>query len=142
VTQRVYLGGVCGTEGSYNIVFPDFLGCVSAGETMVDVVAMGREALQFHIDAMIEDGERIADPTPVDFKRLAHEFSDPDEPEDGSAPWVAVVAIEVEVPTFPGTVPVPLDTPLVQAVDQVTSDRRQFIMDATRRELERLKKSA
>jgi predicted RNase H-like HicB family nuclease len=142
VTQRVYLGGVCGTEGSYNIVFPDFLGCVSAGEAMVDVVAMGREALQFHIDGMSEDGEQIPDPTPVDFQRLDREFSDPDEPDDGSAPWVAVVAIEVDVPAFPGTVPVPLDTPLIQAVDRVTSNRRQFIMDATRRELERLKRSA
>jgi predicted RNase H-like HicB family nuclease len=141
MTQRIYLGGVCGTEGHYGIVFPDFLGCVSAGETLVDVVAMGREALQFHIDSMVEDGDALPDPTEVDFARLQAEFSDPEDPDDVE-PWVAVVAIEVIVPTFPDTVPVLIDTRLVQQVDEAVPDRRRFIMDATRRELDRLKKSA
>src|SRR3954447_5268488 len=116
MTQRIYLGGVCGMEGRYGIVFPDFPGCVSAGETLVDVVAMGREALQFHIDSMVEDGDAIPDPTEVDFARLQSEFSDPEDPEDVE-PWVAVVAIEVIVPAFPDTVPVLIDTRLVQQVD-------------------------
>ena len=141
MTQRIYLGGVCGTEGSYGIVFPDFPGCVSAGETLVDVVAMGREALQFHIDSMVEDGDAIPDPTQVDFARLQAEFSDPEDPDDVE-PWVAVVGLEVIVPAFPDTVPVLIDTRLVQQVDEAVSNRRQFIMDATRHELDRLKKSA
>jgi predicted RNase H-like HicB family nuclease len=141
MTQRIYLGGVCGAEGGYGIVFPDFPGCVSAGETLVDVVAMGREALQFHIDSMVEDGDAIPDPTEVDFARLQAEFSDPEDPDDVE-PWVAVVAVDAVVPAFPDTVPVLIDTGLVQQVDQAVSNRRQFIMDATRRELERLSKTA
>lgn len=141
MTQRVYLGGICGTDGKYGIVFPDFLGCVSAGDTLVDVVAMGKEALQFHVDGMASDGEFIPSPTSVNFARLQAEFSEPDDPND-TEPWVAVVGIEVIVPTFPNTIEVPLDTLLVQEVDRVVPNRRQFIMEATRRELERLKKSA
>jgi predicted RNase H-like HicB family nuclease len=141
VAQRVYLGGVSGTPGNYGIVFPDFLGCVSVGESMVDVAAMGKEALQLHVDGMVEDGDLIPVPTSVDFNRLDAEFSDPSDPADVE-PWVAVIGIEVNVPTFPQTVPVALDTALVQEIDRAVPNRRQFIMDATRRELERLKKSA
>lgn len=141
MTQRIYLGGVSGTAGKYGIVFPDFLGCVSMGETLVDVVAMGKEALQFHVDGMVEDGDAIPEPTSVDFIRLQAEFSDADDPEDVE-PWVAVVGIEVVVPAAPNTIPVPIDTHLVQEVDRAVPNRRQFIMEATRRELDRLKKSA
>ncbi|MBA3897812.1 MAG: type II toxin-antitoxin system HicB family antitoxin [Sphingomonadaceae bacterium] len=141
MAKRIYLGGVSGHPGSYGIVFPDFLGCVSVGESLTEVAAMGREALQSHVNGMVEDGDTIPEPSPVDFVRLDAEFADPEDLDDVE-PWVAVIAIEVEVPTFPLTVPVPLDTSLVQAVDRAVPDRRQFIMDATRRELERLKKSA
>ena len=141
MTQRIYLGGVCGTEGKYGIVFPDFLGCVSMGETLMEVVAMGKEALQSHVDLMAQDGDVIPEPTSVDFTKLQAEFSDPDDPDDVE-PWVAVVGIEIIVPTFPNTVEVPLDTELVQEIDRIVPNRRQFIMEATRRELDRLKKSA
>ena len=102
---------------------------------------MGRNALQLHVDGMVEDGDLVPEPTSVDFNRLNTEFSDPGDPADVE-PWVAVIAIEVEMPTFPQTVPVPLDTALVQEIDRIVPNRRQFIMDATRRELDRLKKSA
>jgi predicted RNase H-like HicB family nuclease len=141
VARKVYLGGVSGHEGNYGIVFPDFLGCVSVGETMTHVAAMGREALQLHVNSMAEDGDDIPDPSNVDFERLEAEFADPNDPND-IEPWVAVIAIEVEVPTFPQTVAVPLDTSLVREIDSISANRRQFIMDATRRELERLKKTA
>lgn len=147
MTQRVYLAGVCGREGNYGIVFPDFLGCVSAGETMIDVVAMGKEALQFHIDAMVEDGDPIPDPTPVDFARLQAEFSDANDPDDNE-PWVAVAGIEIKMPAYPDTIAVPVKADIVREIaelveknlDQLNS--RQFIEDAARRELERRKKSA
>lgn len=141
MARKLFLGGVSGHSGSYGIVFPDFLGCVSVGETLADVAAMGREALQLHVDSMVEDGDIIPEPTSVDFKRLDAEFADPNDPDDVE-PWVAVIGIEVEVPTFPQTVPVLLDTTLIQEIDRAVPNRRQFIMDATRRELERLKKSA
>jgi predicted RNase H-like HicB family nuclease len=147
MTQRIYLGGVCGRDGSYGIVFPDFPGCVSAGETLMDVLAMGKEALQFHIEAMVEDGDPIADPTPVDFSRLQSEFSDPDDPADDET-WVAVVGIEVTLPTFPDTISVPVKADIVREIAQLVQDNvghlssRHFIEDAARRELERLKKPA
>jgi len=48
---------------SYGICFPDFPGCISAGETFEDVMAMGKEALGFHVEAMRDHGYDIPAPS-------------------------------------------------------------------------------
>jgi predicted RNase H-like HicB family nuclease len=45
-----------------SVWFPDFPGCVSAGSTPIEALINAREALQFHIDGMIEDGAPIPEP--------------------------------------------------------------------------------
>ena len=49
----------------YGVSFPDFPGCVTAGSTLDEAYAMAKEALQFHIDGLVEDGEKF--PSPFDF---------------------------------------------------------------------------
>ena len=49
----------------YGISFPDFPGCVSAGETEEESLISGREALQLCIDTMFEMGEKIPAPGSV-----------------------------------------------------------------------------
>jgi predicted RNase H-like HicB family nuclease len=141
MTQRVYYGTVCEGGGTYGIVFLDFLGCISAGDTMEEVIAMGHEALQLHIDGMIEDGDPVPAPTAVTIERTKADLDDPNDPVDDEQ-WVAVVPILVNVADALETAPIPIDTNLLREVAQITPDRRQFIMDATRRELARLKKTA
>ena len=46
-------------EASFGISFPDFPGCISIGESRDDVIHRGAEALAFHVDGMVEDGEPI-----------------------------------------------------------------------------------
>jgi predicted RNase H-like HicB family nuclease len=134
MAKRHYLGVIeRGTLG-YGIYFPDFPGCISGGDTLDHVVAMGMEALQFHIDGMVEDGDLIPEPGDVDL--------DAERAEVPEADLHGLAAIPVTVPTFPQTVEVPIDTALVQEIDRSFPNRRQFIMDATRRELARLQKSA
>ena len=134
MAKRVYFGVIeAGGEG-YGIYFPDFPGCVSAGDTLEELAAMGAEALEFHIDAMTEDGERIPEPKTPDLARERVEVPEAD--------LRGLLAIEVTVPDFPQTVAVPIDTALVQEVDRLAPNRREFIMEATRRELDRLKKTA
>ena len=45
-------------DSDYGIGFPDFA-CVSAGSTFEEVMRMGREALAFHIEGMLEAGEDV-----------------------------------------------------------------------------------
>jgi predicted RNase H-like HicB family nuclease len=134
VAKRVYFGVIEAGSGGYSIFFPDFPGCVSAGDSLEELARMGAEALQFHVDAMVEDGELIPEPGVPNLEA--------ERVEVPGADLRGLLAIEVDVPIFPRTVAVPLDTELVQAVDRLASSRHQFIADATRRELERRKRSA
>ena len=46
-------------SGSWGIFFPDFPGCVSAGDSSDEAMALGAEALAFHVEGMQEDGDVI-----------------------------------------------------------------------------------
>ena len=47
----------------FGVDFPDFPGCVTAGSTVEEAARMAQEALSFHIEGMIEDGEVIPEPS-------------------------------------------------------------------------------
>lgn len=53
-------------ESGYGVSFPDFPGVVTAGETLDEARAMAEEALAFHVDGMIEDGDAIPEPSSLE----------------------------------------------------------------------------
>ncbi len=53
-------------ESDYGVSFPDFPGVVTAGETLDEARAMAEEALAFHVDGMIEDGDAIPEPSSLE----------------------------------------------------------------------------
>ena len=61
-----YIGLVEEDENGFGISFPDFPGCISAGDTFEEVMAMGKEALGFHVECMMEDGLEIAPPSSIE----------------------------------------------------------------------------
>ena len=46
-------------DSDYGVDFPDFPGCITAGSTLDEAHKRAPEALQFHIEGMIEDGDPI-----------------------------------------------------------------------------------
>ena len=50
-------------ETSYGAYVPDLPGCVAVGETQEEVEALIREAIQFHIEGLREEGLPIPEPT-------------------------------------------------------------------------------
>jgi predicted RNase H-like HicB family nuclease len=50
-----------GNEG-WGAHVPDLPGCVAAGESREEVLALIREAIQFHIDGLRENGDPIPEP--------------------------------------------------------------------------------
>jgi predicted RNase H-like HicB family nuclease len=50
---------------SYSAHVPDLPGCVSVGKTEVEVETLIREAIDFHMRGMIEDGLPIPEPTSI-----------------------------------------------------------------------------
>lgn len=52
-------------NSAFGVSFPDFPGCVTAGDTLDDAARMATEALTGHIETMREFGETIPAPTPL-----------------------------------------------------------------------------
>ncbi len=54
-------------EGNYSAYVPDLPGCVATGATVEEAEKSIREAIEFHLDGMREDGTPIPPPTsPLD----------------------------------------------------------------------------
>src|SRR5580692_999712 len=53
-------------DSDYGVSFPDFPGLATAGRTLDEARAMAEEALVFHIEGMIKDGEAIPEPSSLD----------------------------------------------------------------------------
>lgn len=52
-------------ENNYSAYVPDLPGCVSVGDTVEECRRNIREAIEFHLEGMREDGEAIPEPTTV-----------------------------------------------------------------------------
>ena len=50
------------TETGFSAFSPDLPGCVATGRTREEVEHVMREAIEFHLDGMREDGDRIPAP--------------------------------------------------------------------------------
>ena len=112
--------------GGFGVVFPDLPGCVTQGATLEDAHANAMEALELHLAGMVEDGERLPEPSP-----LAAVKGDPES---------RVVTVMLVPATLPGRtrrINVTLDTALISRIDAVSSNRSAFLEDAARAELQR-----
>ena len=55
------------SKNNYSAYSPDVLGCVTTGKTVDETLKMMKEALEFHLEAMIADGEEIPPPKGLNF---------------------------------------------------------------------------
>jgi predicted RNase H-like HicB family nuclease len=53
-------------DSDFGVDFPDFPGCITAGSTLEETRLMAQEALEAHIELMVELGQMIPDPSPLD----------------------------------------------------------------------------
>ena len=53
-------------KSDYSIDFPDFPGCVTAGKSLDEARRLAFEALAFHVEGMVEDGETIPGASTLD----------------------------------------------------------------------------
>ena len=72
---------------AWGVAVPDVPGCFSAGDTMEEAMENARQAIEQHVEVLIEDGVQVPMP-----RTLAHWQADPEY-----AGWVwAVVDVPVE----------------------------------------------
>jgi len=103
----------------YGISFPDFPGCISAGETFEEVMAMGKEVLGFHVEGMIEDGEDIPAPSSFDVIK-----TDKDAwwMEDLSEATIVRIPLIVNIDP-PKRVNLSINSSLLNAIDQAAKEQ-------------------
>ena len=54
-----------GEGDSFSAYAPELPGCIAAGNSVAEVEALMREAIEFHLDMMRERGDEIPPPTTV-----------------------------------------------------------------------------
>ena len=54
------------TDTDYGVDFPDLPGCTTTGSTLDEAKEMAAEAIAFHIEGLIEDGEGIPAPSSLE----------------------------------------------------------------------------
>ena len=89
-------------KSDYGVSFPDLPGVISAGSTLDEARDMATEALAFHIEGLVEDGEAIPEPSSLE-EVMANK-----ENQDGvavliPAPTAAAKSVRVNV-TLPSDV--------------------------------------
>ena len=111
-------------DSDYGISFPDFLGCVSAGDTVEDALRMGTEALNIHIAGMVEDGDYIPEPTHIEDIKVEDDIN-----------AVCVTLMPVYLPGKARRINITLDENLIEQIDAVASNRSAFLAEAARARL-------
>ena len=121
-------------EPGFGISFPDFPGCISNGETVDDALRRGAEALAFHVEGMLADGESIPPP------RSLHDVK-ADENLTGwlNGATIAFVPLILDKGS-PRRINVSLDFGLLRAIDDEAKrrgmTRSAFLSSAARKEIE------
>jgi len=113
-------------ESDFGVSFPDFPGCVSAGETLEESLMGAQEALSGHVALMIADGDALPKPTPLEEVAAEKESS-----------TVAITLVPVVLPGRARRVNVTLDEALLEEIDQISNNRSGFLAEAARAELAR-----
>ena len=113
----------------YGISFHDFPGCISAGATVQECLAMGAEALAFHIEGMTEDGNDIPEPSDLAVAERAAR-----KDRDLAKGLFAVQMVPASLPGRVIRLSVSMDEELVKRIDAVTGThgRSRFLADAAK----------
>ena len=112
----------------FGVSFPDFPGCVSAGSTLQEAIVSAEEALQGHVDVMVEYGDELPEAT----TDLPPEYLD-------SA--LTVIAVKVRLPSPAKRINITIEGGLLERIDDAAAEaglkRSQLLALASREWLER-----
>lgn len=109
-------------KSNYGVIFPDFLGCITAGKTLEEAKDMAEEALQFHIDGMIEDKEELPNPTVLDKIKKQYKKAE------------IFLIVPVKIPTKAARINITIDEKLLRKLDKhlerIGDNRSSFFASA------------
>ena len=63
-------------KSDFGVVVPDLPGCFSAGATVDEALEMAKEAIELHIEGLIEEGLSVPSPGAIEEHRKNSDFAD------------------------------------------------------------------
>ena len=63
-------------NSDFGVSFPDFPGCVTAGNNIDEAKDMAQDAIALHVNGMIEDGERLPVPSKLEEIMADSDYTD------------------------------------------------------------------
>jgi predicted RNase H-like HicB family nuclease len=105
----------------FGVYFPDLDGCTSGGDTLEHAITNAGEALALHTEGMIEDGQALPAPSPLDKIVI--------EPD---VDMHALILIKAHQAPRKVRINVMMDATLLGAIDTVASNRSAFLNKAAR----------
>lgn len=63
-------------ESDYGVTVPDLPGCFSAGETVDEALTQAVEAIELHLDGMLQDNEPLPTPQSIEVHQQRPEYAD------------------------------------------------------------------
>ncbi len=123
--NKNYIALVAMNGDTFDVVFPDFDGLVTQGDTYEEAVRNAHEALAFHIDGMKEDELDIPEPSNIkDIKRNWWAWKDWKDTD------YAITLVSLIPYSFPRKYTLLMDSQLMARVDKVAKNRSAFITQA------------
>lgn len=62
-------------DSCYGVTVPDIEGCFSAGESLEDSIEQAKEAIDFHLESLADDGEEIPSPKDIKFHQKNNDYN-------------------------------------------------------------------
>jgi predicted RNase H-like HicB family nuclease len=108
----------------YGVTVPDLPGCFSAGSTLDEAMAMAKEAIELHLEGLIEEGLPVPEPRPIQEHHRNPDYAD-------AALWGVVTVDESKLPIKAVRLNITMPQRIVERVDrfaQETGDTRSGLL--------------
>ena len=100
-------------DSEYGVTVPDLPGCFSAGSTLDETMAMAREAIELHVEGLMEEGYPVPEPSGLDAHR--------DNPDYADGTW-AIVSVDLSKLMKAKRVNITMPEHVLTTVDRFAAD--------------------
>jgi predicted RNase H-like HicB family nuclease len=84
-------------KSAFGASFPDLPGCISAAASLEELRPMIEESLGLHIEGLVEDGEAVPEPSPLDAIVKSKDYADAVAVMVVKAPEVPEATVRVNI---------------------------------------------
>jgi predicted RNase H-like HicB family nuclease len=128
-----------GPADGWDVVFPDFPGCVTQGDTLQQAMENAIEALSLHVEGMVAEGLALPPSSPMDAPL-------PEWLSESEMPTQVQALLPVDAPSKSARLNVTLEQALLDRLDEAVrregTTRSGYLAQAVREKLQRSREVA